>query len=531
MDWQQSNQTNNAAPAFSYFPFYQQDPNQDPNQSNYNYDDDNEGWDDDEENEGYQDQNAYYYSEHQNVDMNANMGSLDGVVNSSIDTAILLTDASKIEPRSDFIPPSTALATLEHDIQNKAAILKAKLLEKRASSRGANKPGKDDVLSAFDRPAVDRQESDSAIDKLVREARAAAEAQAKQKESPYDEPVLKTNATENAAPRASPSASTPTLTPTDTAVQNSSKARKGGQKTSKQAKHAAKAELRAQQLQQQQEAAQQLSKAKSSLLAKQAANQDVKQASSDVGNKLKGPKETKLETKDGLANDDPKSSVTGTAASHQEILGPNTEKKGSPAIAAVVNTRANMPSRSETLQSTNTIHQEVPVVNSPTQVAAEVAQGSVASYSRHFDDLDEWLEVTGYHDRGNRERTLSLHRRKAQLEREMAELDRELEQTVSSRARSIHASSSARRTSSTISSMPPPPAPSGSMAILTQADQDMTVDTRAGTKRARSPERQSDLQHADKHQRTHSASKFSKPNSNNRSGTSSNALEIPFGPR
>lgn len=78
MDWQQPNQTDNALPAYSYFPFYQQDSNQ----PNYNYDDDNEGWDDDEENEGYQDQNAYYYNEHQNVDVTANKGGLDGVVSS-----------------------------------------------------------------------------------------------------------------------------------------------------------------------------------------------------------------------------------------------------------------------------------------------------------------------------------------------------------------------------------------------------------------------------------------------------------------
>jgi hypothetical protein len=76
MDWQQPNQTNNALPAYPYFPFYQQDSNQ----PSYNYDDDNEGWDDDEDNEGYQDQNAYYYNEHQNVDMTANMRVLDGVV-------------------------------------------------------------------------------------------------------------------------------------------------------------------------------------------------------------------------------------------------------------------------------------------------------------------------------------------------------------------------------------------------------------------------------------------------------------------
>jgi hypothetical protein len=451
---------------------------------------------------------------------------------------VLATDASKTEPISGFAPPSTTLATLEHDIQNKAAILKAKILEKRASSRGTNKPDKGDASSAFDRPPVDRHESDSAIDKLVREARAAAEAQAKQKELPHEDPAIKTNATENAAQRVSPVESTPTLTPTDTTVQNSSKARKGSQKSSKQAKNAAKAELRAQQLQQQQEAAQQMmSKLKSNVLVKQATIQNTEQSPRDVGNRFNasGPKETKVQTRDGFANESVKNTAT-SIASRPEDLGPITEKNDSPANAAVNNSRANMPSRSETLLSTCTLQQEpstalVAVVNSPLQVAVEAGHDSIASYSRHFDDLDEWLEVTGYHDRGNREQTLSLHRRKAQLEREMAEIDRELEQTVSSRARSVHTVPSARRTSSTVSSMPPPPAPSGAITTGAQAISHTSVETRAGAKRARSPERQSDSQHADKHQRTNSASKFTKPNSSDRPGTSSSALEIPFGPR
>lgn len=396
-----------------------------------------------------------------------------------------------------------ALATLETDIQNKAAILKAKLLEKRASSRGADKLEKEEKSSAFERPAVEHQEPDSAIDTLVKEARAAAKAQAKQKEYPYDEPAAEARTAESAVQRVSPVESTPTIIPIDI-VQNSSKARKGGQKSSKQAKHAAKAELRTQQLQQLQEAAQQMSKARADLIAKHAARQNGEQPPSDMGNKINaaGPKETKLETR------------------------PATEENpGNSAPAAEIKSPAKLPSRSETLLSTSTLQQEsstalVPVAKSSSQVTAEDGHDSVSSYSRHFDDLDEWLEVTGYHDRGNREQTLSLHRRKAQLEREMAEIDRELEQTVASRARSARAT--VRRTSSTISSMPPPPAPGASTASI-------GTSTRAGAKRARSPER--DFQHADKHQRTDLASTFTKPSSSDKTGTSSNALEISFGSR
>jgi hypothetical protein len=427
------------------------------------------------------------------------------------------TDASKTEPKPGFAPPSTNLAALEHDIQNKAAMLKAKLLEKRASSRGANKPDKEGASSAFDRPVVDHHESDSALDKLVRDARAAAEVQAKQKEYPHQESVLRTNATESTAQRGSPVDSTPTLTPTDTAVQNPSKARKSGQKSSKQSKKAEKAELRAQQLQQQQEATQEISRTQSIILAKQAEMQNTEYSPRNVGNKVNalGPKEMNVETE----------------------LGSIGEKKGSSPIASFNNPGANMPSRSETLLSTSTIQQGpstalIAVGNSSTHVVADAGHDPVASYSHHFDDLDEWLEVTGYHDRGNRERTLSLHRRKAQLEREMADIDRELEQTVSSRTRSFRGLPLARQTSSSVSSMPPPPAPADpSTSGATQAVPQSGIATRAGEKRARSPEPSSNLQHSDKHQRTNSASKISKSNSSDRPMNSWNGLEIPSGPR
>lgn len=440
-------------------------------------------------------------------------------------------DASKTEPAPGIVPPSTALAILETDIQNKAAILKAKLLEKRASSRGANKPDNEEKSSAFDRPAVERQDSDSAIDKLVREARAAAEAQAKQKESPYDEPAAESRIEETTAQRVSPVESTPTLTPPDSTVQNSSKARKGGQKSSKQAKNAAKAGLRAQRLQQEQDAAQQMSKSSSTLLGKQAINQIVEPSSIYIGSKINVPdsKETKKERNAKLEHEGNKTSIKNKVQ-QSNVVGPRRETQTSSTPAAEINMRT------DTLFSTSMLHQEpstalVPVAKSPSTVTAQVGQDSVASYSHHFDDLDEWLEVTGYHDRWNREQTLSLHRRKAQLEREMAEIDRELEQTASSRARSVRAVSSVRLTSSVVSSMPPPPAPSGIFSASGQEIPPTGSATRTGAKRGRSPERSFETQHAEKHQRTGLASKLAKPSNSDKTGASSNALEIPLGPR
>ncbi|RDI81607.1 hypothetical protein Vi05172_g8491 [Venturia inaequalis] len=479
MAWQPPTQPSNAM-AYPYFAYYSQ---QDSNQPNLNYDEDNDGWDDDE-NEGYQNQNAYYYNDHQNVDTTVNMGGYDGA----------------IEPNTGPVPTSIALATLETDIQNRTALLKAKILEKRASSRGANKPENEETASAFERPP---QESQSAIDTLVKEARAAAEEKAKQNDSPYNEPVEEVGTVENAAQRVSPVDSTPTLTPTDS-VQNSSKARKGGQKSSKQAKHAAKTELRAQQLQKQQESAHKMSKDRAELLAKHAANQNDEQLPSDIGSGHNAPEAKETNSEPRIATEE------------QPVKSASAAKTKSPAT---------LPSRSETLLSTSTLQQEsstalVPVVKISPQVVAEDGHDTVASYSRHFDDLDEWLEVTGYHDRANREQTLSLHRRRAQLEREMADIDRELEQTVASRARSARAT--IRRPSSTVSSMPPPPAPAADIASV-------GASTRAGAKRARSPER--DTEHADKHQRTDPASNVTKPSTSDKIGTSSNALEIPSGPR
>jgi hypothetical protein len=127
---------------------------------------------------------------------------------------------------------------------------------------------------------------------------------------------------------------------------------------------------------------------------------------------------------------------------------------------------------------------------------------STAAYSHHFDDLDEWLEITGYHDRANRDKVLGLYRRKAELDRQMAEVERELEQTTAQRARSMRGqwtSSTPKRPS--VASMAPPPTPSpGGAAIFQQHSpksdsiestkpKPATVSKAASIKRAYSPDR------------------------------------------
>ena len=59
--------------------------------------------------------------------------------------------------------------------------------------------------------------------------------------------------------------------------------------------------------------------------------------------------------------------------------------------------------------------------------------------SKYFSDLNEWLEITGYHDLPLRQRTLTRHRRRLQLEQELAQLDQEDEEdrNVASRSGTI----------------------------------------------------------------------------------------------
>jgi hypothetical protein len=117
---------------------------------------------------------------------------------------------------------------------------------------------------------------------------------------------------------------------------------------------------------------------------------------------------------------------------------------------------------------------------------------SLANYSHHFDDLDEWLEMTGYHDRGNREKVLGLYRRRAELESQMAEVERELEQSTVQRNRSLRAPTS--------NGLPKSRAPTltravsgtniASLSSVTDGSKPTMVKaSNGGTKRTFSPER------------------------------------------
>jgi hypothetical protein len=113
---------------------------------------------------------------------------------------------------------------------------------------------------------------------------------------------------------------------------------------------------------------------------------------------------------------------------------------------------------------------------------------TAARYSHHFDDLDEWLEVTGYHDRGNREKVLKLYRQRAELERQMTEVERELEKSSVHRARSIQGS-----TGGQLRDMVPPPTSTIANAITASSRSDVVEPATAevnvgGKKRPRSPE-------------------------------------------
>ncbi|KAF2460655.1 YT521-B-like domain-containing protein [Lineolata rhizophorae] len=90
---------------------------------------------------------------------------------------------------------------------------------------------------------------------------------------------------------------------------------------------------------------------------------------------------------------------------------------------------------------------------------------NAAVASNYFKDLDEWLDITGYHDRAYRENTLKRHREMAELDRKKAKIQREAEierEAFLARSQSVRTSSAAPdsqlRPSSSLQ-MPPPPIP------------------------------------------------------------------------
>lgn len=104
----------------------------------------------------------------------------------------------------------------------------------------------------------------------------------------------------------------------------------------------------------------------------------------------------------------------------------------------------------------------------------EVHMNRAAVHSHYFDDLDEWLQHTGYHDEAMRKRELKQARKLAELDAQRAELIAQMERGSNlSRSRSVRAQSarpsepstglkppSVNATAPPPNSMGPPPLPS-----------------------------------------------------------------------
>jgi len=158
----------------------------------------------------------------------------------------------------------------------------------------------------------------------------------------------------------------------------------------------------------------------------------------------------------------------------------------------------------------------------------------IAAYSHHFDDLDEWLEITGYHDRGNRDNVLALYRRRAELEREMAEVERELEQNTVHRPRTKRAVTTHKNQLQSSHLMAPPPNPivDPKAESTVGGAKPSTALTNHSAKRPRSPHRATPTgtQHVDKKSRLSTTDKSSRENVSGRP-TLSKAYEASSGPR
>ena len=97
--------------------------------------------------------------------------------------------------------------------------------------------------------------------------------------------------------------------------------------------------------------------------------------------------------------------------------------------------------------------------------------GNAAAYSHYFDDLDEWLELTGYHNREYREKVLLREERRRQLQAELDTLDQDEEQN-DRRLPSVR--------------MPPPPVPAmtiGSRASNIARSRTVSASAATGAKR------------------------------------------------
>jgi len=139
------------------------------------------------------------------------------------------------------------------------------------------------------------------------------------------------------------------------------------------------------------------------------------------------------------------------------------------------------------------------------QQAMDGPPKNAAAYSKYFEDLDEWLEITGYHDQQYRQNSLRRHRALAELELQREKIEREaqmeqedkayLTRSQSFRTPSVCPTSLAR--APPVVSMPPPPLPmststsrvfdASSPAKTDSTPHSTTQTSQASTKRPLSP--------------------------------------------
>jgi hypothetical protein len=93
-------------------------------------------------------------------------------------------------------------------------------------------------------------------------------------------------------------------------------------------------------------------------------------------------------------------------------------------------------------------------------MAQQMEQGAGTSLLRsYFADLDEWLDMTGYHDVGHRKRRLDMFRERKELEERLASV-KKAEEEEDRRATYVSGNSAvASQSRPSTASMQPPPAP------------------------------------------------------------------------
>ena len=126
---------------------------------------------------------------------------------------------------------------------------------------------------------------------------------------------------------------------------------------------------------------------------------------------------------------------------------------------ANIDTRANLSHRELASRQDSALQIQQQAMDGPPKNAA--------AYSKYFEDLDEWLEITGYHDQQYRQNSLRRHRALAELELQREKIEREtqmeqedkayLTRSQSFRTPSVRPTSLAK--APPVVSMPPPPLP------------------------------------------------------------------------